>query len=48
VLEGIDLRFISDEVPTALTESQDGLQRVAEIVRALKEFSNPHEVPGRR
>jgi signal transduction histidine kinase len=35
VLDEIDVRFMSDEVPTALTESQDGLTRVAEIVRAL-------------
>jgi two-component system NtrC family sensor kinase len=42
----LDLAFLEEELPDALTESLAGLQRVAEIVRAMKEFSHPGE--GRR
>jgi two-component system NtrC family sensor kinase len=42
----LDLGFLEDELPDALAESLAGLQRVAEIVRAMKEFSHPGE--GRR
>lgn len=41
VLDDIDLEFISAEVPDALTQSLDGLARVTQIVRALKDFSHP-------
>jgi two-component system, NtrC family, sensor kinase len=37
----IDLDFLVAEVPTALTESLEGLSRVAQIVRAMKNFSHP-------
>jgi two-component system NtrC family sensor kinase len=37
----IDLDFLLAEVPTALTESLEGLSRVAQIVRAMKDFSHP-------
>jgi PAS domain S-box-containing protein len=37
----LDLDFLVAEVPTALTESLEGLSRVAEIVRAMKDFSHP-------
>jgi PAS domain S-box-containing protein len=37
----IDLDFLITEVPTALTESLEGLSRVAQIVRAMKDFSHP-------
>ena len=36
-----DLRFISREVPHAITQSLEGARRVAKIVRAVKEFSHP-------
>ena len=36
-----DLEFLVAEIPTALSESQEGLVRVAEIVRAMKDFSHP-------
>lgn len=36
-----DLEFIDAEIPLALTQSRDGLMHVAEIVRAMKEFSHP-------
>lgn len=37
----LDLDFLIAEVPTALTESLEGLGRVAQIVRAMKDFSHP-------
>lgn len=39
--ENVDLAFLRTEVPGAIEQSQDGLGRVAEIVRALKGFSHP-------
>ena len=36
-----DLEFIVDEVPRAIAQSLDGARRVANIVRAMKEFSHP-------
>ncbi len=38
--EAIDLDYLRREVPTSLGDGHDGLQRVAELVRALKEFSH--------
>lgn len=40
-LATLDLDFLSDEIPSALTQSLEGLERVAEIVRAMKDFSHP-------
>ncbi len=37
----IDLAYLLDEVPRALEQSLEGLQRVSKIVRAMKEFSHP-------
>jgi two-component system NtrC family sensor kinase len=42
----LDVDFLIEEVPGALTESLEGLDRVAQIVRAMKDFSHPGE--GRR
>lgn len=36
-----DLEYLLGEVPRAIDQSLDGLQRVAKIVRAMKEFSHP-------
>jgi PAS domain S-box-containing protein len=36
-----DLDFVQAEVPTALSESQEGVERVARIVRAMKAFGRP-------
>jgi len=36
-----DLDFIAVEVPRAIDQSLDGARRVAQIVRAMKEFSHP-------
>ncbi len=41
VLADVDLAFLSDEIPSALTQSLEGLERVAQIVRAMKDFSHP-------
>jgi len=38
---GIDLNFLSAEIPAALDQSLDGIKRVTKIVKALKEFSHP-------
>ncbi|ATE53940.1 sensor histidine kinase [Actinosynnema pretiosum] len=37
----LDMDFLTEEVPKAIAESQEGLGRVAGIVRALKDFSHP-------
>lgn len=36
-----DLEFLCEEVPVALQQSEEGLARVASIVRAMKQFSHP-------
>lgn len=36
-----DLPYLLQEVPGAIDQSLDGLQRVAKIVKAMKEFSHP-------
>ena len=36
-----DVGFLAEEVPDALDETLHGVDRIAEIVRALKEFSHP-------
>ncbi|GLY29068.1 PAS domain-containing protein [Kineosporia sp. NBRC 101731] len=40
-LAAIDLDFLAEEIPSALSQSQEGLTRVAQIVRAMKDFSHP-------
>jgi PAS domain S-box-containing protein len=37
----IDLDFLRNEIPVAIEQSLDGIQRVTEIVRAMKDFSHP-------
>lgn len=36
-----DWEYLSEEIPTALEQNDNGVQRVASIVRAMKEFSHP-------
>ncbi len=36
-----ELAFLFEEIPKAIRQSREGLQRVTEIVRAMKEFSHP-------
>ena len=40
-LEDFDFEFLSEELPDAVSQSLEGAQRVAKIVRAMKEFSHP-------
>ena len=37
----IDVAYLTAEIPTAIQQSLEGLERVATIVRAMKEFSHP-------
>jgi two-component system NtrC family sensor kinase len=37
----VDITYLLTEVPKALDETLDGLQRIKKIVRAMKEFSHP-------
>ena len=38
-----DLSFLSENMPTAVERSLEGLERVAAIVRSMKEFSHPNQ-----
>ncbi|MFD0524296.1 PAS domain-containing sensor histidine kinase [Paractinoplanes durhamensis] len=40
-LAEVDVDFLVAEIPAALSESLEGLERVAQIVRAMKDFSHP-------
>ena len=40
-LQRIDLDFLSDETPKAFAQTAEGINRVATIVRAMKEFAHP-------
>jgi PAS domain S-box-containing protein len=39
--EGLDLEFLSAEMPKAFARTLEGVERVAGIVRAMKEFAHP-------
>jgi two-component system NtrC family sensor kinase len=41
LLKAVDLEFLGEEIPAALNQSLEGLDRVAQIVRAMKDFSHP-------
>jgi signal transduction histidine kinase len=41
MIKEIDLEYLKEEVPTAIQQSLEGNSRVAEIVRAMKEFAHP-------
>ncbi|MCG8604766.1 PAS domain S-box protein [bacterium] len=41
VTEEVDLDYLLEEIPTAIEQSQEGVERVSSIVRAMKEFSHP-------
>lgn len=36
-----DWEYLSQEIPTAIEQSREGIKRVSSIVRAMKEFSHP-------
>ncbi|MGD9849717.1 MAG: PAS domain S-box protein [Nitrospirales bacterium] len=40
-LAKVDLDFMNEEIPKALNQSLDGAERIAKIVRAMKDFSHP-------
>ncbi|MCP3978127.1 MAG: PAS domain S-box protein [bacterium] len=40
-MEQADVEYLSEEIPSAIAQSLEGVQRIAEIVRAMKEFSHP-------
>jgi len=40
-VEEADLEYLVDEIPNAIRQSLEGINRVAEIVRAMKDFSHP-------
>lgn len=40
-IENADLGYLLEEIPKAIEQSLEGLERVAKIVRAMKEFSHP-------
>ena len=37
----IDLTYLTEEIPKAIQQTLEGVERVAKIVRAMKEFSHP-------
>jgi PAS domain S-box-containing protein len=41
IAEEIDIDFVLDEVPTAVSQTLEGISRVANIVRAMKAFGHP-------
>ncbi|OQX11844.1 MAG: hypothetical protein BWK76_18585 [Desulfobulbaceae bacterium A2] len=40
-LQAADWDYLAEEIPRAITQSRDGLQRISSIVLAMKEFSHP-------
>lgn len=41
ILAASDLDYLNEQIPAAIEESLEGIQRVSKIVRAMKEFSHP-------
>ena len=41
IREEADLTFLRDELPKAIEQSMEGIDRVSKIVRAMKDFSHP-------
>ncbi|MFW6352771.1 MAG: PAS domain-containing protein [Verrucomicrobiota bacterium] len=41
LIAAADFDYLEEELPAALTQARDGVQRIAEIVKAMKEFSHP-------
>ncbi|MFN8389433.1 MAG: PAS domain S-box protein [Bdellovibrionota bacterium] len=37
----LDIEYVADEIPKSIKQSLEGIARVAQIVRAMKEFSHP-------
>jgi PAS domain S-box-containing protein len=41
IASAIDLSFLRGEIPSAIEQSLEGMERIATIVRAMKDFSHP-------
>jgi PAS domain S-box-containing protein len=41
ILAASDLDYLCEQIPSALNESLEGIERVSKIVRAMKDFSHP-------
>ncbi len=41
ILNSADINFLNEEIPTALSQTLEGVARVSEIVKAMKAFSHP-------
>ena len=41
LVQAADFEYLQTEIPRAIEQSLEGIQRVAKIVRAMKEFSHP-------
>lgn len=39
--EALDLGYLLEEIPTAIAQSLEGVNRISSIVKAMKEFSHP-------
>ncbi len=37
----VDLDYLTEEIPKAIAQSHEGIERIATIVRAMKEFAHP-------
>ncbi len=42
-MEQADLEFLLKEIPAAIDQSLEGIERVTQIVRSMKEFSHPDD-----
>lgn len=42
-VEGLDLEFLQEEIPHAVKESLSGVDQVASIVKAMKQFAHPEQ-----
>ncbi|MFW6147705.1 MAG: ATP-binding protein [Thermodesulfobacteriota bacterium] len=40
-IEETDLDYLKDEIPRAIEQTLEGMERISEIVRSMKEFSHP-------
>tara|TARA_R110002072_G_scaffold119555_3_gene252467 strand:- start:24369 stop:25625 length:1257 start_codon:yes stop_codon:yes gene_type:complete len=40
-IESVDLEYLLEEIPLAITQSQEGITSISNIVRSMKEFSHP-------
>ncbi|MFH2092722.1 MAG: response regulator [Pseudomonadota bacterium] len=40
-IQDADIEYLSEEIPVAISQSLDGIKRVSQIVKSMKEFSHP-------